>query len=87
MNAERLPQDNQEDNQLVSDIKQLIEGTRQMVSQTVNSGLTLLYWRIGKRINDDLLANARAEYGKQIVATLSQQLEQEYGKGFRSCLS
>lgn len=78
MNTELLP----EDNQLVSDIKQLIEGTRQMVSQAVNSGLTLLYWRIGKRINDDLLANARAEYGKQIVVLVAQRLKSDYGRSF-----
>ena len=78
MNTELLP----EDNQLVKSIKQLIEGTRQVVSQTVNSELTLLYWRIGKRINDDLLANARAEYGKHIVVLVAQQLGSDYGRGF-----
>jgi len=29
-----------------------------------------------------VLQNARAEYGKEIVATLSQQLTEEYGRGF-----
>ncbi len=42
----------------------------------------MLYWNIGKRINDNVLKNERADYGKQIVATLSQQLREEYGKGF-----
>lgn len=78
MNTELLPNDHQ----LVSDIRQLIEGTRQAVSQTVNSGLTILYWHIGKRINDDVLANQRAEYGKQIVVSVAQQLGNDYGRGF-----
>ncbi len=67
---------------LFSDIKSLINETRSAVAQTVNAGLTMLYWNIGKTINDDILKNERADYGKQIVATLSQQLTEEYGKGF-----
>ena len=67
---------------LYSDIKQMIEDARSAVAQTVNAGLTMLYWNIGKRINDEILKNKRAGYGKQIVATLSRQLENEYGKGF-----
>lgn len=42
-----------------------------------------MYWHIGERINRDVLGNQRAEYGKQIVATVSRQLQEEYGsKGF-----
>ncbi len=39
-------------------------------------------WHIGKRINDEILQNKRAEYGKEIVASLSRQLTVDYGKGF-----
>ena len=42
----------------------------------------MLYWRIGLRINKDILGNKRAGYGDEIVSTLSRQLEIEYGKGF-----
>ena len=50
---------------------------------TANYELTAMYWHIGDRINRDVLNNERAEYGKQIVSTLSTQLQQEYGtKGF-----
>jgi predicted nuclease of restriction endonuclease-like (RecB) superfamily len=42
----------------------------------------MLYWNIGKRINDEILNNKRADYGKQIISTLGQQLEEQYGKGF-----
>lgn len=40
------------------------------------------YWYVGKRINEEVLNNKRAEYGKQIVASLAQQLTNEYEKGF-----
>ena len=34
----------------------------------------LMYWNIGNRINKDVLCGKRAEYGAQIVSTLSTQL-------------
>ena len=40
----------------------------------------MMYWRIGERINRDILGNQRAEYGKQIVAQVATQLQEEYGK-------
>jgi len=67
---------------LIKEIKQLIEQSRQKVAVAVNSEISLLYWQIGKRINSDILNNKRAEYGKQIIATLSQQLTLEYGRGW-----
>ncbi len=67
---------------LFVEIQQMINDARSAVSKTVNSGLTLMYWSIGKRINDEILKNERAEYGKQIVSTLSRQLTEEYGRGW-----
>lgn len=64
--------------QLFSDICQIIESAKQRVAIKVNSELTLMYWHIGHRINTDVLGNQRAEYGKQIVVTLSQQLRQKF---------
>lgn len=72
---------------LLGDIRSLIENARSRVAQTVNAGLVLLHWQIGDRIQKGVL-HGRAEYGKQIVATLSQQLTIEYGRGFtRDALS
>ena len=67
---------------LIAEIKQLIEQSRQKVAIAVYSEISILYWHIGKRINSDILNNKRAEYGKQIIATLSQQLTREYGRGW-----
>lgn len=36
--------------------------------------ITILFWNIGNRINQNVLDNERAEYGKQIVVTLSRHL-------------
>lgn len=68
--------------QLLGSIKQLIEESRQQVATTVNAAISALYWQVGKAINDEILKNQRAEYGTQIVATLSRQLSIEYGKGW-----
>ena len=67
---------------LITDLRTLINEARNKVALIVNTEITLLYWHIGKRINEEVLENQRAEYGKQIVSTLSRQLTEEYGKGF-----
>ena len=68
---------------LIKDLRQIIEQARGHVAATANYELTMMYWHIGERINREVLDNQRAEYGKQIVATVSQQLQAEYGeKGF-----
>ena len=76
---------------LFSEIRSLIESSRQKVAVTVNSEISMLYWQIGKRINEDILKDQRAEYGRQIIVHLSQKLTENYGRGWsekqlRHCL-
>lgn len=63
-------------------LSELIEQSQQQVVAQVNSTLTLLFWQVGNRINREILGNKRAEYGKQIVLTLSARLEIAYGSNF-----
>ena len=67
---------------LLADVQSMIEQTRAGVAQTVNAGMTSLYWRIGKRIQSEILQGQRADYGKKIVSTLGRQLSLAYGTGF-----
>lgn len=67
---------------LLQDLRRMIEESRQSVAATVNAALTMLYWRIGRRINEEILKGERGEYGEEILATLSHALVKEYGKGF-----
>ena len=67
---------------LFKDISCLIEQGKKLLALTINSELTILYWRIGKAIRLEILKHERARYGEQIVATVSQQLTMAYGKGF-----
>lgn len=71
-----------EHTQLFVSIKQLIEQSKQEIAVSVNATMSLLYWQIGEKINTEVLQHKRAEYGKQIVATLWRQLEKEYGTSF-----
>lgn len=72
------------DNNLIVDIRQIIEATKSQVAATVNSAMTLMYWHIGDRINREVLGGERAAYGKQIVENLAVKLTEEFGKGFDS---
>jgi predicted nuclease of restriction endonuclease-like (RecB) superfamily len=67
---------------LLAELRQLIDAARQRVAYAANAELTMLYWRVGARVSSEILNNERAEYGEQIVATVSQQLVAEYGLGF-----
>jgi predicted nuclease of restriction endonuclease-like (RecB) superfamily len=76
---------------LLLDIRQLIAQAKTRSFQAINAELTLLYWHIGMRLNQEVLKGERAEYGKQVMATLAAQLTQDFGKGWseqqlRHCL-
>lgn len=76
---------------LVHNVQKLIKQSKQELAVTENATMTQLYWEIGTLLNKEILHNRRAEYGKQIVATLSAELTNEYGKGWsekqiRHCL-
>jgi predicted nuclease of restriction endonuclease-like (RecB) superfamily len=70
------------ENDLFIELSQLIEQSKQQVAVQANSAVTILFWRVGNHINQDILQNKRAEYGKQILPTLSAQLENKYGRNF-----
>ncbi len=67
---------------LVDDIRRLVDETRNSVAVAVNAALTMLHWRIGTRINEDILQGERAQYGRQILQALSAELTGAYGRGW-----
>lgn len=67
---------------LLADLRHLIDEARRSAAVAVNAGLTLLYWRVGERIRTEVLNHARADYGQQILPTLSAELMPRYGRGF-----
>lgn len=63
-------------------MSQLIEQSQQQFVSLANSNLTILFWHIGNSINKNILQNKRADYGKQILVTLSRELTTKYGRNF-----
>ena len=67
---------------LLADLRTLIQSARQRIATVANSTTTLLYWHLGRRILKENLLESRAEYGKRILATVSRELTEEFGRGF-----
>jgi predicted nuclease of restriction endonuclease-like (RecB) superfamily len=67
---------------LIEELSLLIEESRKQLAIAANAGMTFLYWKIGQRINDEILNNQRADYGKQIVVSVARQLSALYGNSF-----
>jgi predicted nuclease of restriction endonuclease-like (RecB) superfamily len=67
---------------LLNELVVLIESSKKRVNRTVNGELNLLFWHIGKRINEEILQNNRAEYGKKVVPKIAEKLTAKYGRNF-----
>ncbi|MDR0274432.1 MAG: PDDEXK nuclease domain-containing protein [Burkholderiaceae bacterium] len=69
---------------LFATVSGLIEETRRTLARQVGSVTVLLFWRIGQRINSEILNNQRAEYGQKMVSSLAAQLSASYGRSFEA---
>jgi hypothetical protein len=58
---------------LLEDIRKMIHEARESIARTVNTAQTALYWKVGLRIRQDVLKEKRADYGAQILSTLSKK--------------
>ena len=67
---------------LFEQISKIIEKRKYSAGMYANREVTLMYWEIGNHIRSTILDGERAEYGKKIVVTLSQQLVIKYGQSF-----
>lgn len=67
---------------LLTDLRSLIQAARQRVATVANATQTMLYWHVGRRLLKENLQDGRAAYGKRILATVSRELETEFGDGF-----
>lgn len=68
---------------LLADARTIIDGARQYAYSAVNVALIQRNWLLGKRISEEeLKGDGKANYGLEIIKTLSRRLTDEYGKGF-----
>lgn len=79
MNIEEKDKDNPI---LFDGIKQLINNSVQQAAIYLNQATNNLYWSIGNYILKELKHEVYSGYGKQTLATLSQQLTQTFGKDY-----
>ena len=68
---------------LKAGIGKLLKKGRQQAAKQINTVLVQTYWQIGKYIVEfEQKGEDRAQYGEQLLDTLSKDLSAEYGKGF-----
>lgn len=70
-------------NDLYNKIACLLEEARRKVASAVNIAMVYTYFEIGRIIvEDEQNGNSRAEYGKEVLKSLSERLNRKFGKGF-----
>jgi predicted nuclease of restriction endonuclease-like (RecB) superfamily len=86
MNEELTPLNDppQQGNALLSDLRQIIRSGKLQAVAAVNSALTLTFWHVGKRINEEVLQGERAAYGKKVIPSLARELVERFGKSFEA---
>ena len=68
---------------VLSSMVQLLEESRRTSARAVNSIMTATYWEIGRRIVEiEQGGEGRAEYGKELIKRLSDDLTGRFGRGF-----
>lgn len=68
---------------LLDRVVRILEQARTNVLRAVNSNMVTAYWLIGREIVQELQGGEeRAEYGRQVIESLSERLTHRYGKGF-----
>lgn len=68
---------------IYSEIKETLLLSRSQAYSAVNSAMVQAYWNIGRIIVEhEQNGSLRAEYGKGVLQHLSEQLSDEFGKGF-----
>ncbi|MBC8383928.1 MAG: DUF1016 domain-containing protein [Candidatus Cloacimonetes bacterium] len=68
---------------LFSRIVSILEKAKSNVARSVNINMVIAYWLIGKEIVLNIQnGDKRAEYGKNVIENLSEQLNRKYGSGF-----
>ena len=71
------------DAHVIDDIRTIITRARSKAYQSINETLIRSNWEIGKRIvEEEQLGKQRADYGIQLIKSISQQLTTEFGSGY-----
>jgi DUF1016 N-terminal domain len=68
---------------LYGQVREILTSARGRAWQAVNATMVEAYWEIGRVIiEEEQAGKGRADYGKRVVAGLSERLRAEFGKGY-----
>ena len=68
---------------MIADIKQIIISGQKYAYNAASKAMVLTYWQVGRRIvEQEQEGKERAEYGKALMETLSEELTREFGKSY-----
>lgn len=78
-----IAKDHESLDQVYGRIKDVLTQARSRAWQTINAAMVTSYWEVGRIIiEEEQRGKARAEYGTQLLKSLSERLSTEFGKGF-----
>ncbi len=68
---------------MITDIRQIIISGQEYAYRAASEAMVLTYWQVGRRIvEQEQEGKDRAEYGKALMETLSEELTREFGKSY-----
>src|SRR5438309_6559658 len=68
---------------LFENVKTIIAETQRSIVSNVNQAMLLAYFQIGKMIvEDEQRGSPRADYAKETILQLSNELNREFGRGY-----
>jgi predicted nuclease of restriction endonuclease-like (RecB) superfamily len=68
---------------LYSRIRTILESARTNIARSVNSTQVIANWLVGREIvEEEQQGNLKAEYGKRVIAELSDRLQKDFGNGY-----
>mgnify|MGYP000029047392 FL=1 len=80
---EIIDKKNEIEDELYDSIRKVLIDARNQAYRAINSNIVLAYWNIGRLIvEDELNGTFRADYGQNVLRTLSKKLAAEFGKTY-----
>ena len=83
MNKLQTKEEQELENKMYNEIKELIESSKRKAYIAVNTTLLDLYWHIGENIvNNVQKGKKRAKYGDKLIDIIAIKLTYDYGRNF-----
>jgi len=70
--------------ELLHELIQIIEDGKKQAAIQANQTLNIVFWQVGNQINSHILSSERAEYSKQIISSLADELVEKFGRNFEA---